>query len=70
MADMLALFVHDAVDRLEVLGRNALAQCAEGDELRTMVAGLRRLTKHVPRNRERSHAAIAARIVEAGGYTV
>ena len=70
MADMLALFVHDAIDRLEIWGRNALAQSAEGDELRTMMAGLRRLTKHVPMNRERLHEVIAARIVEAGGYTV
>ena len=70
MADMLALFVNDAVDRMEIWGRNALAQSAEGDELRTMMAGLRRLTKHVPMNRERLHQVIAARIVEAGGYTV
>ena len=70
MADMLALFAHDAVDQLEIWGRNALAQSAEGDELRTMMAGLRRLTKHLPKNRERLHDAIAARIVEAGGYTV
>jgi len=69
MADMLALYFHDAVDHLEIWGRNALAQSAEGDELRTMMAGLRRLTKHLPKNRERLHDAIAARIVEAGGYT-
>jgi alkylation response protein AidB-like acyl-CoA dehydrogenase len=69
MADMLTLFVHDAMDQLEVQGRNAVAQTAEGDELRTMMAGLRRLTKHVPVNRERLHELIAARMVEAGGYT-
>jgi alkylation response protein AidB-like acyl-CoA dehydrogenase len=70
MADMLALYAHDAVDHLEIWGRNALAQSAEGDELRTMMAGLRRLTKHLPKNRARLHEVIAARIVEAGGYTV
>lgn len=70
MADMVTLYVHDALDRIEVWGRNALAQSAEGDELRTMMAGLRRLTKHLPVNRERLHDVIAARIVEAGGYTV
>ncbi len=70
MEDMLTLFVHDAIDRIEVLSRNVLAESADGDELRTMMAGLRRLTKHLPVNRERLHDAIAARLVEAGAYTV
>jgi len=35
-----------------------------------MLAGLRRLTKHDPVNRADLHAAIAARLVEAGRYTV
>jgi len=70
MADMVTLYVHDAMDRVALWGRNVLAQSAEGDELRTMMAGLRRLTKHVPVNRARLHDAIAARIVEAGRYVV
>ncbi len=70
MAEMLTLYVHDAMDRVALWGRNVLAQSAEGDELRTMMAGLRRLTKHVPVNRARLHDAIAARLIEAGSYTV
>ena len=70
MADMLTLYTHDAMDRVAVWGRNVLAQSAEGDELRTMMSGLRRLTKHVPVNRAQLHDAIAARIVEAGRYAV
>ena len=70
MVDMLTLYLHDAMDRMAVWGRNALAQSASGDELRTMLAGLRRLTKHDPVNRADLHAAIAARLVEAGRYTV
>ena len=70
MADMLTLFVHDTMDRVAIWGRNVLAQSAAGDELRTMMAGLRRLTKHVPVNRARLHDAIAARIVEAERYVV
>jgi hypothetical protein len=34
------------------------------------MAGLRRLTKHVPVNRARLHDAIAARIVGAERYVV
>jgi alkylation response protein AidB-like acyl-CoA dehydrogenase len=70
MADMVTLYVHDAMDRLATWARNALAQCAEGDELRAMLAGVRRLTKHLPVNRAQLHDAIAAKIVEADGYTV
>jgi len=70
MADMLTLYVHDAMDHVATLGRNALAQSASGDELRTMLAGLRRLSKHDPVNRAELHAAIAKRIVEAGKYAV
>ncbi len=70
MADMLTLHVHDAMDRVAVWGRNIMAQTAEGDELRTMLAGLRRLTKHVPVNRAQLHDAIAEPIVEAGRYEV
>ena len=70
MADMLTLYVHDAMDRVAILGRNVLAQSAEGDELRTMMAGVRRLTKHVPVNRAKLHDAIAGRIVEAERYAV
>ncbi|UCF18913.1 MAG: acyl-CoA dehydrogenase family protein [Gemmatimonadota bacterium] len=70
MADMLTLYIHDAMDRVAIWGRNVLAQSAEGDELRTMMTGLRRLAKHVPVNRARLHDAIAGRVVEAGRYTV
>jgi alkylation response protein AidB-like acyl-CoA dehydrogenase len=70
MADMLALFVHDAMDRIAVWGRNVVAAVAVGDELRTMLTGLRRLTKHDPVNRSKLHDAIAARLVEAEQYRV
>ncbi len=70
MADMLTLYVHDAMDRVAIWGRNVLAQSAEGDELRTMMAGLRRLTKHLPVNRAQLHDAIAARVIEAERYAV
>ncbi len=69
MADMVTLYTHDAMDRVAVWGRNILAGVAVGDELKTMLAGLRRLAKHDPVDRAKLHDAIAARIVEADGYT-
>ncbi len=62
MADMLTLYLHDAIDRVAKWGRNIAAASAEGDELRTMLAALRRLTKHEPVDRTRLHDAIASRI--------
>ncbi len=70
MADMLTLYVHDAMDRVAVWCRNVLAQSAAGDELRTMISGVRRLTKHVPVDRAQLHDAIATRIIEAERYVV
>ena len=70
MADMFTLYVHDAMDKVAVRARNVLAVAAEGDELRTLLAGVRRLTKHDPVNRAELHDRIAGRCVEAEGYTV
>jgi alkylation response protein AidB-like acyl-CoA dehydrogenase len=70
MADMLTLYVHDAMDRVAVKARNVLAACSEGDELRTLLAGVRRLTKHDPVNRAALHDRIADRVIAADGYTV
>ena len=70
MADMLTLYVHDAMDRVAVKARNILAAAMEGDELRTTLAGLRRLTKHDPVDRAALHEAIAGRVIDADGYAV
>jgi len=68
MGDMVTLYTHDAMDRVAVWGRNILAGVASGDELKMMLAGVRRLAKHDPVDRAKLHDVIAARIVEADGY--
>ncbi len=70
MADMLVLYVHDAIERVATFGKNILGATIEGDELRTYLAALRRLTKHEPVNRTKLHDAIAQRMIDADGYTV
>jgi len=70
MADMLVLYVHDAIERVATFGKNILGATVEGDELRTYLAALRRLTKHEPVNRTKLHDAIAQRVIDADGYTV
>jgi hypothetical protein len=69
MGDMVTLYTHDAMDRVAVWARNILAGVASGDELKAVLAGLRRLAKHDPVDRAKLHDVIAARIVEADGYT-
>jgi len=70
MARMVTLYVHDAVERCGTWGRSVLADTLAGDELRTMMAGLRRLAKHDPVPRSRLHGQIAEAVIAAGGYTV
>lgn len=70
MADMVTLYTHDAIARVAVWGRQVLAQCAEGDDLRVLSGGLRRLTRHEPVDRARLHDAIAARLIAAERYAV
>ena len=69
MAAMLTLSVHDSMEKVGTWARNAMSATVEGDELRTMAAGLRRLTKHDPVNRSQLHDVIAERVIAADGYT-
>jgi alkylation response protein AidB-like acyl-CoA dehydrogenase len=66
--DATKLFVHDALGRIETAAKNALAAIAEGDELRTMLAALRRFTKYTPVNTAAVRERLADRVVQAGGY--
>jgi len=70
MANMVTLAVHDSMDTVALRGRSVLADVLAGDELRTMLAGLRRLTKHDPVSRRDLHDVIAEKVIEAEGYTV
>ena len=70
MADMLTLYVHDAMERIDTWAKNIVAATAAGDEMRTVLAGLRRLTKHEPVNRTHLHDQIAQRVIDAEGYVV
>lgn len=66
--DATKLYVTDALGRIETAARNALAAISEGDELRTMLAALRRFTKYTPINTAAIRERLAVRVVETGGY--
>jgi alkylation response protein AidB-like acyl-CoA dehydrogenase len=62
------LFTHDAVNRIEIGSRNALAAIAEGDELRMLLAALKRFTRQDPLNTAAIRERIADKVVADGGY--
>src|SRR5712664_3252787 len=66
--DMTRVFCSDAVQRIDVSAKNTLAAMAEGDELRTLLAALRRFTKLTPMNTITARQRIADVLIEANRY--
>jgi hypothetical protein len=62
------VFCNDAVERIEARAKNTLAAMAEGDELRTMLAALRRFTKLQPMNTIAARQRIADEMIAANRY--
>src|SRR5438552_4481105 len=66
--DMTRTFCNDAVERIEAHAKNTLAAMAEGDELRTLLAALRRFTRMTPVNTVAARRRIANAMIEANRY--
>ncbi|MGH9870853.1 MAG: acyl-CoA dehydrogenase family protein [Pyrinomonadaceae bacterium] len=66
--DMTRVFCNDAVERIEARAKNTLAGMAEGDELRTLLAALRRFTKLTPVNTIVARQRIADEMIQANKY--
>jgi alkylation response protein AidB-like acyl-CoA dehydrogenase len=66
--DMTRVFCNDAVERVEARAKNTLAAMAEGDELRTLLAALRRFTKLTPMNTVIARQRIADVMVGANRW--
>jgi len=66
--DMTRTFCNDAIERIEAHAKNTLAAMAEGDELRTLLAALRRFTKMTPMNTVAARQRIANAMIEANRY--
>jgi alkylation response protein AidB-like acyl-CoA dehydrogenase len=67
--DMTRVFCNDAVERIEAHAKNTLAGISEGDELRTLLAALRRFTKLTPMNTIAARQRIADVLIKANKYT-
>jgi len=66
--DITRVFCNDAVERIEARAKNTLAAMSEGDELRTLLAALRRFTKLTPMNTVTARQRIADVVIEANKY--
>jgi len=66
--DATATFVNDAVGRIDLAARNALAAMADGDTRRTLLAALRRLLKVAPINTVVLRRRLAEEAVAKGKY--
>ena len=67
---MTAVFLQDAMGKIEGHARTVLAGCAEGDELRIQLSALRRLAKHDPINTIGLRQEIAQRLQTAQRYVL
>ena len=66
--DMTRVFCNDAVERIDARAKNTLAGMSEGDELRTLLAALRRFTKLTPVNTIVARQRIADVMITANKY--
>jgi alkylation response protein AidB-like acyl-CoA dehydrogenase len=66
--DITRVFSNDAVERVEATAKNTLAAMSEGDELRTLLAALRRFTKLTPMNTIAARQTIADVLIKANKY--
>jgi hypothetical protein len=68
--DMCTVLLRDAMTRIEGFARPVLAACAEGDDLRSKMAVLRRFAKFEPVDSIALRRRIAERLIGAGHYVV
>lgn len=66
--DMTKVYVSDAMERINISGKHAISAFAEGDELRMLLMGLKRFTKHEPVNTRTLRRNIAAKLIDANQY--
>ena len=66
--DMAQVFCNDAVQRVEARAKNTLAAIVEGDDLRMVLAALRRFAKQTPINTVAARQRIAETLIKANKF--
>ena len=66
--DILQVYVNDAMDRINIAGKNAINSMSDGDEQRMMLLGLKRFTKTKPLNTKEARRRLAKTLCDQGKY--
>ncbi|MCB2226504.1 MAG: acyl-CoA dehydrogenase family protein [Desulfarculaceae bacterium] len=66
--DMTKAYMDDVLPMMMIWANECLAAMSEGDDLRTMMIGARKLLKYQPANGVALRRAIAARVLDKNGY--
>jgi hypothetical protein len=66
--NMTKVYISDAVERVNLYGKHAIAAFAEGDDLKMLMLGLKRFTKYEPVNTTKLRREIADMLIEADKY--
>ena len=66
--DMARVYLHNAIDKVYIAGKEAINSFAEGDEYKGMMLGLKRFTKTEPFNSKLARQRIAKSLIDAGNY--
>ena len=61
-------YIYNASDKINKSGKDALNSFAQGDELRVMLMGIKRYTKHEPYNVKNARRIIADRLIGEAKY--
>jgi alkylation response protein AidB-like acyl-CoA dehydrogenase len=67
---MTRLYIDEAMGKIGLWTKEVLAACSEGDELRTMLAALRRLSRYTPIDSIHARVAIADAFYEKEKYEI
>ena len=67
--NLCAVFLRDAMDRIEVSARNIIGACSDGNALRDSMAALSRVADYDPLDAIALRRDIAGRLLAAGSYT-
>jgi alkylation response protein AidB-like acyl-CoA dehydrogenase len=62
------IYLHHAINKAALAGREAICSFAEGDEQRLMLMGLKRFTKIDPYNLKLARRKVADHVIEKGQY--
>lgn len=66
--EMAIIYLHGALEKATVAGKQAIYGFAEGDELRLMLLGLKRFTKIDPYNLKAARRKVADYVIDKGKY--